>query len=107
MSTWFLHNLGDAMFASEPLRQIEALFMSEYMAAGRPKEMALFARHESGRLHCEVMVYFTPAAADVAEKVGAIRCRRPSREGLSLKVGTDDVWPVLFPEPGNWGPRLS
>ncbi len=89
------------MFASEPLSKIEALFMSAYLAAGRPKEMALFARHESGRLHCEVIVYFTPAAAGVAKMVGATRCRRPSREGLNLKVGTDDAWAILFPEPEN------
>ncbi|MFZ7127137.1 MAG: hypothetical protein ACOWWM_13370 [Desulfobacterales bacterium] len=96
---WHSKNLGDAMFATQQLNEIESLFLSEFMMAGRPKDMALFFRHESeGRLHCEVMTYFSPAAAAVAEKVDAARCPRPSPKGLSLLAGADDCWALLFPE---------
>jgi len=55
-------------------------------------------RHESeGRLHCEVRVYFSPAAADVAKAVGAIACKKPASNGLSLLAGPDESWSVLFP----------
>jgi hypothetical protein len=52
--------------------------------------MGLFVSHGSeGRLHCEVVVYFTPAAADVGGVLGAALCRTPPRERLSLLAGTD------------------
>jgi hypothetical protein len=98
-NAWFFKNLGDAMFAVESLREIEALFGSYFIKTGRPKDMALFVRHESeGRLHCELVTYFSPAAAAVAEEVGAVRCRKPSPDGLSLSAGDETSWPVLFPE---------
>ncbi|RJQ74597.1 MAG: hypothetical protein C4519_16465 [Desulfobacteraceae bacterium] len=99
MTVWFSKNLGDAMFASEALGQIEALFVSKCTKAGCPKEMALFIRHESeGRLHCEVKAYFSPAAADVAREIGASPCQKPFPDGLSLAAGAEECWSVLFPE---------
>lgn len=96
--SWFSKNLGDAMFASEPLNDIKALFLASFIRAGRPQDMALFVRHESeGRLHCEVVAYFSPAAADVAREIGALRCPRPSPDGLSLSVGQEACWSALFP----------
>lgn len=99
MSAWFTKNLGDAMLAGEALAQLEALFVSEYGNSGSPNNIAIFIRHESeGRLHCEVKTYFSPGAVIVAEAVDADRCRRPSREGLSLLIGPEDSWLALFPE---------
>jgi hypothetical protein len=99
MSVWFLKNFGDAMLAWEPLGQLEERFQSEYAKAGNPRDMAIFVRHESeGRLHCEVKAYFSPAAAGMAQEFGADPCRRPSRDGLSLLVGDEESWLVLFPE---------
>jgi hypothetical protein len=99
MRFWFLKNLGDGMLASEPLDHLEELFLSEYTKADCPKEMAAFLRHESeGRLHCEVKVYFSPASVDVAREVDAEPCERPSPDGLSLLVGSEDSWLALFPE---------
>jgi len=96
--SWFSLNLGDAMLADEPLGRIEELFRSMRQAAGGPKEMALFIRHESeGRLHCEVKVYFSPASASVARSVLAKPCRRPSPDGLSLLEGSKSSWLLLFP----------
>lgn len=98
MSSWFTSNLGDAMLAGQPLDHIKALFLSEYEGIDDSKEMAVFMRHESeGRLHCEVKIYFSPAAADLARAVGAIACRKPVSEGLSLLVGSNESWSVFFP----------
>jgi hypothetical protein len=99
MSGWYSRNFGDAMLAGEPLGRIEELFRAECASAGRPREMAVFIRHESeGRLHCEVMAYFSPAAAAVARRVDAEPCERPSPDGLSLLVGSEDAWLALFPD---------
>lgn len=100
MSAWYSKNLGDAMLAPEELGRIEALFLTMYTKAGRPKDMALFYRHESGRLHCEVKVYLSPAAAAVARKIAADPCERPAPEGLSLSVGAEESWSIFFPAKG-------
>jgi hypothetical protein len=98
MSVWFTKNLGDAMLAGESLEQIKTLFLSAYEKSGNAKEMALFVRHESeGRLHCEVKIYFPPAAAFVAEAVDAIPCKKPSPDSLDLLAGSEASWSVFFP----------
>jgi hypothetical protein len=87
------------MLASEPLAQLEELFLSAYTEAGSPSEMAALMRHESeGRLHCEVVVYFSPAAALVARQLNAKPCPRPSPDGLSPLVGAGNSWMSLFPD---------
>lgn len=97
MSDWFCKDLGDGILASAPLGRIEDLFRAAYAQAGAPKDMALFVRQQSeGRLHCEVSVYFPPAAAAVARTVDAVPCAKPSPAGLELVVGAEDCWAVLF-----------
>jgi len=97
VSGWYICNLGDAMLAGESLNHICALFQSEYDKAGQPNDMAIFVRHESeGRLHCEVKVYFSPAAAYVTETVDATPCNKPVADGLDLLAGSQDSWPLLF-----------
>ena len=98
MSAWFTSNLGDALLAEQALAQLKALFLTEFQKANCPSDMALFMRHESeGRLHCEVIVYFSPAAVTFANAAGANSCNKPSTVGLSLLAGAEDAWPVLFP----------
>ena len=98
MSTWFTSNLGDAMLAGEALDHIKALFHSTHEGINDSMEMAVFMRHESeGRLHCEVKIYFSPAAADVAKSVGAIACQKPASGGLSLLAGSNESLTVFFP----------
>lgn len=90
MEVWYSRNLGDAMLADEALSRVTAGFADAWENAGRPGDMGLFMRHESdGRLHCEVKVYFSPAAADMARAWGATPCPAPSPEGLSLLAGAD------------------
>ena len=85
--------------AHEPISRIEARFADMYLRANRPADMAAFIRHESeGRLHCEVMIYFSPASSLVAGEVGAEPCQRPSPRGLSLLAGAEKAWTILFPE---------
>jgi hypothetical protein len=99
MSSWYLLNLGDGMTAGTPGAEIEAAFLRLFTAAGRPAEMAVFTRPESeGRLHCEVIAYFSPAAVDVAERFDAEPCEKPARSGLGLLAGDERAWSVLFSE---------
>ena len=93
MNVWFTKNLGDAMLAGEALDQIEVMFLSEYGEANIPKKAGVFFRHDSeGRLHCEVKVYFTPEAEILAKKLNAEPCKEPSRNGLSLLIGSACSW---------------
>lgn len=98
MSLWFTKNLGDAMLAGDLLDQICDVFREAYEESGSSEEMAVFIRHESeGRLHCEVHVYFPPASINVASAIDADPCARPAPDGLSLLVGPEGSWTMLFP----------
>lgn len=99
MNTWFSLSLGDGITASTPSDQIVDVFQPAFEAAGKPPEMAVFTRPESeGRLYCEIIAYFSPAAADVAETFDAEPCDPPQRAGLGLLAGEPKCWSVLFPE---------
>jgi hypothetical protein len=96
---WHSVPLGDGIMAQEPLEEIRAAFLSTFEQAGSPLEMAVFTRLESeGRLHCEVIAYFSPAASELANEFEAEPCERPSRSGLGLLAGDDRCWPILFQE---------
>lgn len=98
MNNWYSVNLGDGIMAVRPSAEIEELFQGAFTAAGSPLEMAVFTRAESeGRLHCEVMAYFSPAARDVAMAFDAQPCARPARAGLGFLAGNTRCWSVLFP----------
>lgn len=99
MDAWFASNLGDAMLAGDAIEHIKTLFQSACARFGGSDEMAIFIRHESeGRLHCEARVYFSPAAACVAEAVDARVCQRPNPSSLGLLAGSENAWSVLFSE---------
>lgn len=88
MSHWFVLNLGDAMLAQDALRDVQHRFDLAYREREFPQDMGLFIRHVSeGRLHCEVLVYFSPAAATVAQEFDAEPCAPPARNGLDLLAG--------------------
>lgn len=99
MEPWYSLSLGDGMTAPTPSAEIEEKILQSFTAAGNSKEMAVFTRPESeGRLYCEIIAYFSPAAREVAIAFGAEPCLRPARMGLSLLAGDQESWSVLFPE---------
>ncbi|MDN3519849.1 hypothetical protein QWY84_19780 [Aquisalimonas lutea] len=96
MSQWYCLNLGDALTAGIELERIERAFATAFVRHGRPGDMGLFVRHVSeGQLHCDVVVYFTPAAAEVANRAQADLCPPPSRHGLGLLQGATEAWRLL------------
>jgi hypothetical protein len=98
MSIWFCKNLGDAMLAFQGLGRVEDAFQSVYPNADCPDDAAVFLRHESGRLHYEAKVYFSPASARIAQTLGSEPCEQPAKDGLILLVGPSVAWSVLFPD---------
>jgi hypothetical protein len=101
MSNWYRLSLGDGIMAGTPEAEIETEFHRSFSAAGRPPDMAVFTRPESeGRLHCEVIAYFSPAAGKLAQAFDAEPCSRPARAGLGLLAGDEAAWLALFPESG-------
>jgi hypothetical protein len=98
MEYWYSLSLGDGMTAPTPSAEIEQKFLQSFTAAGGRKDMAIFTRPESeGRLYCEIMAYFSPAARDVALAFDAEPCAKPARAGLNLLAGDEGAWSVLFP----------
>jgi hypothetical protein len=99
MSTWYRLSLGDGMTAGLPSTEIEDAFRPAFVAAGSPPEMAVFTRPESeGRLHCEVIAYFSPAAGEIAAAFDGEPCEKPARSGLALLAGGKECWSALFAE---------
>ena len=101
MNSWYSLSLGDGMMAALPSTEIEETFLRSFTEAGSPPDMAVFTRPESeGRLHCEMIAYFSPAAQEVAKTFHAQPCARPQRAGLGLFAGHEAAWSALFPEGG-------
>jgi len=97
MKDWFCKNLGDATLAADSQARLQQVLRSMFARAGSPTDMAAFLGHESeGRLHCEVKVYLSPSSVEAAHEIGAERCARPSRHGLSLLAGGQECWQILF-----------
>ncbi|MDT8318897.1 MAG: hypothetical protein RQ826_00075 [Xanthomonadales bacterium] len=90
MTGWFVSTLGDAMLAQDALEEVRSCFEAACRHQGYPADMGLFVRHVSeGRLHCEVLLYFSPAATALALEWGAVPCGPPARGGLDLLAGSD------------------
>lgn len=99
MEIWYSTSLGDGMTSGAAAAEVEEAFARAFAAAGNPPAMAVFTRPESeGRLHCEVLAYFSPASRDLANVFDAEPCERPEQTGLSLLAGDEHAWSVLFPE---------
>lgn len=99
MKTWYSLSLGDAMMAHQPSEQIREAFEKFVSKNGSSSDLAIFTRNESeGRLHCEVIAYFSPAVSVLAIRFDAEPCPRPERSELTLLAGNDQSWLSLFPE---------
>ncbi len=95
--TWFQLSLGDGLLADLPIGEIEQHYRGLYASTGCPADLAVFKRHELGHgLHCEVTVYFSPAATALAQHFAASPCLPPPRPGLELLAGNPDCWTLLF-----------
>jgi hypothetical protein len=98
MENWHFLFLGDAMMAHGPSEQIREEFQPLFESSGEPSDMAIFTRTDSeNRLQCEIFVYFSPAAADIAKRFDAKPCERPLKKGLDLLAGNPNSLSVLFP----------
>ncbi|WP_372780019.1 hypothetical protein [Litorivivens sp.] len=96
MNGWRKLNLGDTLLAGDQRDCIAAAIGSAYSATG-DAEMAAFVRHESGALHCDFVVYFTPAAASVGRRMGAQPCAAPATRELTLLAGSERAFELLSP----------
>lgn len=96
-SKWSSRGLGDAQTAFLDCRDIAETGEEFFNAAGRPPAMAVFACNDAeGRLHCEVTVYFSPAAHALGKRYEARTCERPEPAGLDLLAGDPACWDVLW-----------
>jgi len=98
LNAWYAKSLGDGTWAEVPSEEIRQIFQPLFESAGRPAEMAVFTRREAGRLHCKVVAYFSPAAAEVAGDLDAEPCAKPPCAGLELLAGDDACWSAIFVE---------
>lgn len=99
MSQWYSLNLGDALLAGIELERIERAFNDTHGGDGAAVQAAVFLRHASeGQLHCDVIVYFTPDAADLARRMNARPCAAPAAAGLGLLKGPETAWRLLEPD---------
>lgn len=85
MALWFYKNLGDASLATESLHAIRQLFIQHSHSPDRPRR--LYLRHVSeGRLHCELFLYFSPEATELALLLKAMPCPEPDESELDLMI---------------------
>ena len=101
METWYSRNLGDAIYGGDQYLEevVQPSFQQAFAREGDPPAMAVFTRLESeGRLHCELVVYFSPAAHDLADLCDGEPCEKPARAGLKLFAGDERAWSTLFPD---------
>jgi hypothetical protein len=97
VSSWRSLSLGDAVTAVVPGAAVEDEARAMFAWLGASPDFALFRRLDTrASLHCEVTLYFSPAAEPLASRKGARPCARPARAGLELIVGDASAWGVLF-----------
>jgi hypothetical protein len=85
--SWHSLNLGDAMLAGETLEAIKAQFTTMCADRVTADDRAVYMRHESeGRLHCEVIVYFSPKTRALARQFGAVPCNEPAADNLDVLI---------------------
>ena len=97
MYSWFKKELGDAVWAAPYLETLKEMFASIYGSSHAAGEAVVLVKYDSAsHLHCEVTVYFSPAATTLATAVNAEPCVQPSFTDLSLLVGNKQTWDALL-----------
>jgi len=67
-------------------------FAIAFAAAGDPAGMAIFSRATAKG----AVLYFSPDAAELGKRCGAVACEPPARDGLALEIGHSQCWGALF-----------
>lgn len=86
--SWYRLELGDALLAQMQVAEIGRQAQEAFEAAGRPVGWAVYLSHASGDLHCRAEVFLSPAAVDLARRLGAEPCAAPP-QALSLLAGDE------------------
>src|SRR5699024_11511032 len=63
---WHRLDLGDALLAESEVAEIQEQAEAEFERLGRPPGWAVYLVHTSGDLHCSALLFFSPAAAELA-----------------------------------------
>jgi hypothetical protein len=88
MHHWHSLPLGDALTAHLELERIRESFETHYPPADRPADASVYVRHEStGGVPCEVVAFFSPAAAALAREFDATPCKPPPLGALQRLSG--------------------
>ncbi|MGC3962165.1 MAG: hypothetical protein QM803_02260 [Rhodocyclaceae bacterium] len=86
--SWSSKILGDGVEALLPLRALQSEFEVHWHRAGCPAGATLYVLHAQTGLHCQVTVYFSPAASDIASALDATPCAPPpSQDRLERLAG--------------------
>lgn len=93
--SWYRLSLGDALLAEGELPGVVSRYAADPAVART--DAAIFSRHEAeGRMHCELVLYLSPALSVLARTLGASACAPPARAGLGLVAGDGAAWALLF-----------
>ena len=91
--TWYKVSLTPNQIQALELGKLIDKFVQLFIAAGKPKEMALFGEKELS--NNDQVLYFSPACSDKAASLisaySGIPCEKPEKESLNrLQGGTVD-----------------
>ncbi|MDF3127636.1 hypothetical protein P0Y35_00360 [Kiritimatiellaeota bacterium B1221] len=89
MQNWVQVDLGDAMLANEALAALKEKLTVLYQKEGCPDGMIAVYRHESGELHCRLLVYLTSAFQAVAALENAQACGLPAVADFGFLAGNE------------------
>ncbi|GKT23255.1 hypothetical protein [Acidovorax sp. SUPP3334] len=90
MSTWYKLALGNDQDAFEPARRIQQIFMAKFLMTPPGSGRALFSSYDLASDN--LWLYFSPAARDIATRVGAQPCDKPAPDApLGLLAGEGDA----------------
>ncbi len=86
--SWYRLELGDALLVEAELDAIRRRCMRAFERIGAPPGWAVYLVHVSGNLHCKAQLFFSPAAAELARRMGAQCCGMPPK-GMRLVAGDE------------------
>lgn len=85
--SWWRLPLGDALLASPRLQGCQEDVEAYVGSLSEPTTALLCLQTETGDLHCQQTLYFSPVLAALAVRYGAMPCKVPSPESVHILVG--------------------